>query len=295
MKKIITIFILPHEIDLYRDLMERISNDLVKYDLTEFWVDSTLCVNEEMVNWEKSQVSKQQVIDWFNEVNIDLPGDFTIDFDGDVMGCVDKRRESTPTKYPEAVSFTWLDADILFPEGSLYIINEAVSNLGGDGFILTPQYPKMWDESWDILVHPNYKNTPYNYMEFESYNPELYYGIFGEVSLIPLPSKLFKFGGGHLTTISSKILDLIPIPKSFGSYGEEDTFIMQMCSLFTQKYNFTQYIINNLVYSQKNRDHLDRRKDIDLKDRRKEFRQIALNNFPNEVSLLYNKIFKNIS
>jgi hypothetical protein len=287
MKKIITIFILPNEIDLYKDLIKRIQNDITKYNLKDFWIDSTLCVSEEMVNWEKNEISKQQVINWFNEINQNTPGDFSIDYKGKIKGCVDKRRESNLNKYTDAVSFTWIDADILFPEGTFYVINEAVDLFKNTNFIITPQYPKMWDSTWDILVHPEYINYSYNYMKSELYNPELYFGVKGDISVKSLPEGLFKFGGGAITTFSPNILKLFPIPDSFGSYGEEDTFIMTACSILYKKYSINQYVIDNLVFSQKNRDNIDRRKNINIINRKNEFREISLSNFTNEISLLY--------
>jgi hypothetical protein len=283
MQKIITIFILPNEIDLYRDIINRIQNDITDYQLEDFWIDSTLCVSEEMVNWDESSISKQQIIQWYNEINNDVKGDFSIDYSGEIQGCVDKRRESSPVKYPNAISFTWLDADILFPKGTFYILNESINNLKNSNFILTPQYPKMWDATWDILVHPNFIDIPYNYMNSPNYTPEKYYGIYGQISLKPLNLGTFKFGGGPLTTLSPTILSLIPIPLSFAPYGEEDTFIMAGCSILWKKYNIHQYIIENLVYSQKNRLHVDRRDDICIYDRRVEYRKISLNNFKNEL------------
>jgi hypothetical protein len=289
MKKIITIFILPNEIDLYRDLINRIQNDIINYQLENFWIDSTLCVSDEMVNWEKSSVSKQQVIQWYNEINNGINGDFSIDYDGKIKGCVDKRRESNPNKYPQSISFTWIDADILFPEGTFYIINESVDLLKNDNFILTPQYPKMWDPSWDILVHPKYNSFGYNFMKTSEYNPDNSFGIYGDISLKSINKGMFKFGGGAITTFSSDLLYLFPIPESFGPYGEEDTFMMQACSLFHQKYNIQQYLIENLVYSQKNRDHIDRRNDIYVYDKRNEYRQISLNNFSKEINKIIYK------
>jgi hypothetical protein len=289
MKKIITIFILPHEIDLYKDLISRINNDIVKYDLKDFWIDSTLCVSEKMVNWEDSQVNKEEIIEEFNKINQNINGDFSINHDGQIQGCVDKRRESSPIKYPDAVSFTWIDADILFPEGTFYIIDESVNNLKDSNFILTPQYVKMWDSTWDILVHPKYNSFGYDYMKTSEYNPDNSFGIYGDICLRPIPDGMFKFGGGAITTFSSNLLNSFSIPNSFGPYGEEDTFIMTCCSYFWKKLNIKQYIIENLVYSQKNRDHIDRRKDILIYDRRVEYRQISLDNFSNEINKIIYK------
>jgi hypothetical protein len=282
MKKIVTIFLLPNEIDLYRDLISRISKDLTKYNLQDFWIDSTLCVSDQMVNWEQSQVSKEQVILWFEEINQNLQGDFSVDQDGAIQGCVDKRRESVQ-KYSNALSFTWIDPDILFPEGTFYIISESVQVLGNSNFIITPQYVKMWDSSWDVLVHASYQNFPYDYMKTADYDPNKEFGIYGDVALKSLPKGLFKFGGGAITTFSGEVLRKFPIPTSFGSYGEEDTFVMICCSYLAEKFNISQYVIENLVYTQKNRDSIDRRKDIKVYDRRAENRQISLNNFSTEL------------
>lgn len=289
MKKIITTFILPHEIDLYRDLISRISNDITKYALDTFWIDSTLCVSDQMVNWEESKVSKEQVVMWFNEINQNLQGNFSVDVDGKIQGCVDKRRDSVQN-HPNALSFTWIDPDILFPEGTFYIIDQSVHAVSIDNFVITPQYVKMWDSSWDVLVHPSYQSKPYDYMKTSEYDPSKEFGVYGPLSLKALPTGLFKFGGGAITTFSGELLRKFPIPTSFASYGEEDTFIMVCCSHLAEKFSIAQFVVENLVYTQKNRDSIDRRKDIKVYDRRAENRQISLNNFSKEVNTLIKEL-----
>ena len=50
--------------------------------------------------------------------------------------------------------------------------------------------------------------------------------------------------GGWFTCISKNILDKVTVPKSFGHYGLEDTFILDSLELLKLG---TQYKIKNLV------------------------------------------------
>jgi hypothetical protein len=282
-KQIITIFILPNEINLYKNLINNINKEFNTYDLKDFYLDVTLSVCDEMVDWDNSKIDKQTIIEKYNNINQNTPGIFNIDYNGEIMGCVSKRRQSVKD-FPQAISFTWLDADFIFPEGTFYIIDQSLKELikTEKYFILTPQYVKMWDASWDIVCHPNFLEKPYRY--YEKSDPFKDAGIYGDIILQPLPKGVFKIGGGWITTFSKKLLNLIPIPQSFSHYGEEDTFITSGSKIFISKnYNINQYIIHNLVVTQ---DVHDRLNEIKLFDKRHEFRNIALQNFTQELNNL---------
>jgi hypothetical protein len=277
--KIITIFILPHEVKLYEKLISSIKNEIKKFNLSDFYFDVTLSVCDEMVRWDESKTSKQEIIQQYHNINQNLKGDFNIDHSGEIMGCVSQRRNSH-LKYPNAISFTWVDSDFTFPEGTFYIIDQSITSLNSlqDYFILTPQYVKMWDSTWDIICHPNFLDKPYNYNNTDTKKDAQ---IYGEITLQPLNKGIFKIGGGWITTISKKLLDLLPIPKSFGHYGEEDTFISTGSQILSSKgTHIIQYVISNLVVTQ---DNNIRDPNISLIDRRQEFRQIAQNNFNLEI------------
>ena len=82
-----------------------------------------------------------------------------------------------------------------------------------------------------------------------------------------------------------KLLDRITMPDSLGQYGLEDTFIMWG----SEKLRIGQFKIKNLVvcenYKYRDNKHLSIYKSI---DRREEFKQIAIKNFPLEIEIFPN-------
>lgn len=288
MKKIITIFILPNEIELYEKLMVRLRKSLTLSGDGDFFVDATLSVSDQMVDWKNSLLSKEDIIKRFTEAST-LPGDYYVDEDGEIMGCVSKRRESW-LKYPDAQSFTWIDCDFYFPIETFAYISygiKALQTLKVNNFILTPQYVKIWDSTWDELVNENFINKPYGYFAGENnhpdYDAERDAKYYGQPELQRVNN--FKIGGGWLTTISKTLLDEITIPKSFGHYGEEDTFIMVVAqNLVKRGHDIQQYVIKNIVAAQSG----ERLNIVKQYDRRKEFRKIALDNFGKELNLKFN-------
>jgi len=289
MKKIITIFILPNEIELYENLMVRLRNSLTMSSDSDFYVDATLSVADKMVDWENSSITREEVVNRFTEAST-LPGDYFVDEEGEIMGCVSKRRESWK-KYPDAESFTWIDCDFYFPNETFVYIShsiKALQSLKINNFILTPQYVKIWDASWDELVNTNFINKPYGYyggdQNHPDYNAKKDAQCYGQPELQRV--KNFKIGGGWITTISKALLDKVTIPESFGHYGEEDTFIMAVATnLAKQGIDIQQYLIKNIVVAQDGKRLLD----IKQYDRRKEFRQIALSNFNSELNKLFDE------
>lgn len=283
MKKVLTIFILPNEIQQYEYLINSIQKDIDKFGLKDFYIDCTLSVSNQMVNWKESTISKEEIVNTFNSINKNKVGTFTVDETEEIMGCVSKRRETYLKYQNDSIVNIWLDPDWIFPEGTFYIFDNAINELvkQQEYFILTPQMIKMWDDSWNPITHPNFIDKPTNYRVLPEYDPHKDKGIYGEVSLVELPKFLFKFGGGWGTVISTKLLNKIGIPQSFGHYGEEDSFVMTASSMLVKGgLDVKQYVLNNVVSAL---DYSPKLKDIVQYDRRKEFRKIAQQNFNNEL------------
>jgi hypothetical protein len=76
-------------------------------------------------------------------------------------------------------------------------------------YVLTPQISPLWDDSWKVLVHPNYHNEPVGNI-FKFRDPYMYSNCFGDVSIQSINT--FKFGGGLATVISSKLAKIVNLP-----------------------------------------------------------------------------------
>jgi hypothetical protein len=114
-----------------------------------------------------------------------------------------------------------------------------------ENYIITPEYVKMWDNTWDVLVNNSFKgksNDPFYVLTNDPIEDSS--SLYGDIVLEPLEHGVFKFGGGWFTLFSKKLLDSIEFPKDIKGYGAIDTIIMEFCKLLP---NTIQYKVKNLV------------------------------------------------
>jgi hypothetical protein len=289
MKGIVTIFVMPQEIDdLHITLLNLKRNVSLLPDDVELDLHLTLCVSDELTAWQSSSLSKEYVLEKFNAL---LPlcdwskNPITQIEDGtDILGCVSQRR-FTLTNSTGYDFIIWLDTDLFFGDSTFLYLIETYRSVNHPYTIVTPQFVRQWDRSWDILVNDYYLNKPLMYHEQAD--------IISDALITysdPCATELdgFKFAGGWCTLMGVELLNLIGLPEEFGHYGLEDTFVVECCKL-ARKLNHpsspVQYIVNNLIvgenYVYRCNAHL--KKFIVSKNRKEEFRAIATNNFNNEV------------
>jgi len=296
MKGIISIFAMPQEIDDLALTLERLKRNSAYIDKSvEYKIDLTLSLSDELTDWENSKLPKEYFRDRVTELcekYLDW-GEYVLRFDNNstILGCVSQRRMSLKN-HPDADFFIWLDTDIVFKDTTLYYATSAyqmIKSSGMDMFVVTPQFVKQWDNTWDIVTNKNYWNKPINYhLDCDIYAeglPQL-----EEVSVTQINQ--LKFAGGWFTLISKPLLDKIGIPESFGHYGLEDTFVMVCGMLMVQKgENVGQFIMENLIVGEnhKNRPNQTIKQYLSLRDRKEEFKQTAHNNWESEI----NKFVKN--
>ena len=296
MKGVITIFTLPHELEDLAGTLERLKRNSAFIDKSnQYKVEVTMCLSDELTDWENSKLPKEYI----KERSIELCEKYLdwceweiIHDTNEILGCVSQRRYSLKNN-PDADFFIWLDTDMLFKDTTLYYATSAYAMIKSEGLnniIITPQFVKQWDNTWDIIANKKYWNEPINYHLncniYEEGLPQL-----EEVSVTQING--FKFAGGWFTLISKDLLDTIGIPESFGHYGLEDTFVMACSYMMVQKGNpVSQFILENLIAGEihKNRTNNTIKKYLSIRDRKEEFKQIAHSNWEKEISIFNNKL-----
>jgi hypothetical protein len=283
----IVIHLLPHEIDWFewQSKQLKIGSNFIEDKVI---IDVTLNLN--LVNWKQSQLPKQYFIDKFNQIKQYFDWCeiiFEVNQDNTCLGIDDKRRNSIREYTPD--NFIYLDCDVIFKPETLALLINSAKTIKEEYYIISPQTPKLWDFTWDVLVNNIYLNEQYGFEKI--IDPYSILSIdYGEISLSPI--NVFKFGGGWFNLISAKLLQLTDIPDSFGPYGIDDTYVMYCCEIMKQKQlNPQQYVVNNLVvaenYRYRNNPYIDYLNVINKKDEyriqaEKNF-QIELNNFNNKL------------
>lgn len=250
----VVVHCLPREIDH----LERILNSLYEsYTFVEgelkFILDVTLNLNENFTDWKLSKLDSsffenkfymlQQIHSWADVK-------FEVDRDGKCLGINDKRRQSINDDV-EADYILYLDLDLFFPKYILLPLNQILQQIDkSKHVIISPELVKLWDNSWDGLVNSRFINEEYGY--YSTFNPYLVnkvaYNNLLEGNIGVRELSVVKFGGGWFNLFSKSLLKFINIPSSLGSYGLDDTYVMNCANLMKQKdYEVTQYILEGIV------------------------------------------------
>jgi len=295
-KILIQIFPLLKEIDYLERTLLLLKQNSFFIDRNKFHIilDVTLPTSDYLINWEKSILKKDYFINRlknFEKYYLGWCDEYSLSIDNDVKGLLDWFLKVN-NKYSNVDDIIIIEPDVVFGPYtlSLYLESSLQARNFSKNYIITAEYIKMWDNSWDILVNSTYLNQPFDFRNtndafIDTYNLK----NDGEVNLKPLiidNQKYFKFGGGWFTLYSKSLIDTIDFPKELEGYGGFDNYIMNFC--FNKPDLVTQYKIENLVITDKHNytEHYDnyicsinRKQDLYEKNN-----NIILNHFKNKFN-----------
>jgi hypothetical protein len=299
MKGVITIFAMPQELEdlaLTLNMLKR--NSVFRERDIDYKVEVTMCLSDELTNWKESFLPKDYIWQRTAELCKKYLGwceyELRIETESEILGCVSQRRMSLKNN-PDADFFIWLDCDFLFKDTTLFYIASAFKMLKEGGineFVVTPQFVKQWDNTWDVIVNERFWNHQLDYEliadVYEDTLPE-----YGEVGVQEIQTH--KFAGGWFTCLSGDLLRKTGIPESFGHYGLEDTYVTECMNIMKSKNDYiSQFVVQNLVigesYTQRPNETI--KQFIASKNRKAEFTKIANDNFKIELENFYKKNYE---
>lgn len=264
-KTLIVTHIMPMELQMFERFITyyRKSFDYLSDDDVTMYV--TLNLNPKLTDWNKSELKPQWFIDRFTELMIGINSKLQIVVDDSMWGTTQQKREVIELDYDQ---FIFVDPDIAVHPTQLKLQLMASEKLSGP-FIISPNIPRWWDKSWDILVHPNMVDS-----ELQQYKkPEIWDNCFNQnpdtVSLRLLNT--FKFGCGMHTLYSKEFWKTVGIPVEFGGYGSEDTYAM-FASIIARENDIDvrQYVLDGMYITEdgsqsRNPSYVDKLETFDLK------------------------------
>ena len=153
----------------------------------------------------------------------------------------------------------------------------------------------MWDESWDVISHKDYKDIPRDEKFWLGDPYKLFKHEVSDVTLKELPYS--KFDGGWMTMYNKDLLKLIDIPDSLGHYGLDDTFVVDCSNALMKKgYDIKHYILQDVVVME---DRVYRSSSMDpfisLVDHKSDMRDNSTVNYQNEINKFLDKSLTTIS
>ena len=295
MKGVITIFALPQELeDLALTLYNLKRNSIYLDNSVSYKIDITMCLSDELTNWPETKLPKEYIQERTTELATKFLDwcEWGLNWGEDILGCVSQRRYSL-NYHPDADFFIWLDCDFIFKDTTLSYMTQAYQTIKEsniDLFILTPQFVKQWDNTWDVLVNKAFLNHPIDYeLVADVYKDTL--PDIGEIEVKPIPT--FKFAGGWFTLITKDLLSKTGVPESLGHYGLEDTFVIECCNILrNQGIEVFQFILENHIIGESytHRPNETIKKYISNISKKEEFTKIAHTNFPIELNKFYENI-----
>ena len=252
MKIVLVIHLFPSELGGYDRTIKLLMRNHVPPHSSVI-IYSVLNCSDSIIDWYQSSLTKSHCIEQFNSINNSIDSRFTLDSrivcESKFLGVNDHRRNAY-RKFHNLDYIFFLDCDIVFSSTILQnYINLLSSKKLSSYSVVTPQTLKLWDSTWDIIVHPNFREKKFN--SYKKENIEIINkNLLGAEKKI-ISCETFKFAGGWFTMFSPKLLNYVKIPRTFGGYGPDDTFIMS-CMFFMKRHNMdvNQYILENEIINE---------------------------------------------
>jgi hypothetical protein len=249
-KVLIQLFPMVDDIDQLEKMLFLLRQNSNYVDKSKFYfiLDVTYPLSDYFIDWDNSILKKDYFLNKFETLKKygDWCDESYFNIDENVKGCIDMCINNI-YKY-QVNDVIMLDNDIIFNPHTLNIMLEASLTVKNstNHYIITPEYVKLWDNSWEELTNENFKNKPNNPFYVLTNDPiDDSMNIYGDISLEQTSG--FKFGGGWMTLFSKDLLDYIEFPKDIYGYGPIDTFIMEFSNYIP---NAKQFKIKNLVIAE---------------------------------------------
>jgi len=277
----IVIWIAPTDIEDLEKSLNRLNigkDYLTKKQQNNIKFNVVMCVSDEIIDWGKSSVTKEECTDKFLKLKslTDWAGKVIFETTTTINGCTSMRRLSG---YSDSKYYLWLDTDIIFePQTLAHSINsiKILERSGITKFVSIPEIVRQWDSTWDCLVNERFIDKPIGYQATN--NPHIDAIIYADPELEEVRNNVhhqpyMKFGGGWFALISKELMKVIPFPENYGHYGLDDTYLMWGAEILKDSM-IKQFKIKNVVVCENYFDRTTTYKGkIQFIDKREEFKK----------------------
>lgn len=218
-RTLLCIHVMPHEFEMFERWIGDLRRSLALLSATDRLVlRASLNLNPKLTDWQSSSLSPDYFVNRFIELTNGIVNINEIRSDDSLMGTTQQRRESIAFDYDQ---FIFADADLAFPPHFIKSELDASYPLAGK-FIMYPSMVRLWDDTWDSIVHREFLSKPLNY--HLTHDPDLT-RIQTHQMIRAKNVEGLKFSGGWFTLYSREFFDFFGIPEALGGYGAEDTYL----------------------------------------------------------------------
>ena len=281
-----------YEVEMVGEYIQSVKNALVMIENKEnVIVDLYFNMAQNLEKIDESQMKLQDIFQRFLKIRDDLakyhinlnitfyPSNVD-QFNNDKLKpytIADYRREFNDKYCTEVDVLMWGESDSLIPRQTFQILDTLHMSAKEN----TPKYVlffatcKMWDESWNILEHPEFTDKPF--IDMDTVDTKNWWSLRYNMTLKEM-NKIndkvedldiriangYKFNGCGLVISSDVIKSGINIPRSVFFIHEDTAFLNCMTKMFGN--SIPQYIVKNILLVH-NRKHPQKRNYIDGEDK----------------------------
>ena len=209
-KTLVVTHVMPMELEMFERFISYYKNSfkyLDKQDDVTMYV--TLNLNPKFTDWDNSELKQQHFIDRFTNSLSGVKSHLQIIVDESVWGTTQQKRDVSFLDYDY---FIFVDPDIAVHEQQLKLQIMAAEQISSesDFFVLSPNIPRWWDTTWDVVVHPNNRNDELGKFRLKQTFIDTFTQNPNEISIRRIGE--FKFGCGMHTLYSKKFWETFRIP-----------------------------------------------------------------------------------
>ena len=254
----------------------------------ELIIDVTFNCSNYLINWEQSKISEWFFIDQFKGLLSLITTDYQVNHKiilNNLYGHLDAQRDA---KQEDIDYYILSTPDIMFDERLLAYYCEAIKSIKNEYFLITPQITQMWDNTWDIIVNPKYKDIPYDkFLDkncFDIIHDQT--NSNEEVKLTPLPTS--KFAGWFDLVNKKTYEELVPVWDEWSGYGGWDYYSMIVTDVYKNKLggDFQQYLLEGQTIVEWTNGKVGHELIKPYKE------MLVFNNVPNQGEIFKTKVFE---
>jgi|TARA_B110000211_G_scaffold205262_1_gene239397 hypothetical protein len=207
-------------------------------------IETCLNLSSHIINWNESKLPKEYFLEKYNEISkllVDYNHVKKVYKDNQLYGHLDLQREATS---PEIDYYMYICPDMYFSEHLLSLVIEGAKQVKNKHFIITPQIPRLWDDTWEVLMNPQYQKVDYNDWDNQDTFDIIHNDTNSKENIQLTPISNFKFAGWFDLYSKSFWEDLVPVWDEWKGYGSWDWYSMVVSEHFKAKGgDIQQYIL----------------------------------------------------
>ena len=241
--------LMPWELDYALLSFTQLKKSKYYFNETDnLYIDVTLNLSNHIINWKETKIPKEFFISKFEALQPLLQNyicNFKIYTGDNLYGSLNTMIESTQD---DIDYYIVLNPDMYFSETLLFYLIESSKQIKNEYFIITPQIPKLWDSTWDVISHPQYASVSYdNWNDLDVFDVRNFNKNLNE-NVFLTPNNNHKWAG-WMDLCNNKMWDNFYVGiKEWKGYGPCDWYSMMLSQYAkNQGLDFQQYVLENQI------------------------------------------------